>query len=102
MTALGNNPSIYISKLTDTITGEQELPSTRSQAYSGLDPNQGISFRRVNDCAVISESASVAEIHQLIFSPLPSVSVPSANVHRLAATAAALPELLPPGFVVKL
>ena len=36
------------------------------------------------------------------FITLPSVSVPSAKVTRFADTAAPLPELLPPGFVVKL
>ena len=34
--------------------------------------------------------------------PLPSVSVPNANIHRLPATLPALPELLPPGLTVKL
>ena len=102
MLALRNNPTnqIISPEKKDLLDGN--IPCSRCQSNSRLETYNSISLGWIDDCQVLIPSFPGWLPHVVVYSPLPSVSVPSEKAIAFAATAAALPELLPPGLTVKL
>ena len=102
MNALWNNAVSGIKSWQISTVSNGAYPALEVKPTVGLIPTSAFRsaglMTEVIQRVILLFSASV----QSYDIPLPSVSVPSANMQMLAATAAALPELLPPGFNVKL